>query len=130
MKLEDYKRIYDELETESDVDRLAAQSGLDRELLNVIYTQRTVRKTMKRHHIIKRNLPRMLREWKSGKSILSIAQKWDFSPILTGLMLFQQNGYSKKQYWSYVREPETIAEIEKRDFRHREGRQHIFSLGK
>ena len=110
MKLEDYKRIYDELETVSDVDRLAAQNGLDRELLNVIYTQRTVRKTMKRHHIIKRNLPRMLREWKSGKSIFDISQKWDFSPILTGLMLFQQSGHSKKQYWSYVREPDTIAD--------------------
>lgn len=76
MKIEEYKRIYEELNTLSDVDRLANETALDRELLNVIYTQRTVRKTMKRHHIIKRNLPKMLREWKSGKSILSIAQKW------------------------------------------------------
>ena len=109
MKVEEYKRIYDELNTASDVERVASETGMDKELLNVIYTQRTVRKTIKRHHIIKRNLSKLIKEWKSGKSIMSLAKKWDFSPILMGMMILQQRGMTKKEYWNCVKEPETIA---------------------
>ena len=110
MKYEEFKAIYDELNEYSDVERLAKETGLDEELLNVIYTQKTVRDATKRYHVVKRNAPRLLREWKAGSSLLSIAKRWRFPPILTGLLLFQENGFSKKQFWKYVREPEQISD--------------------
>ncbi len=110
MKYEQFKAIYDRLNEYSDVERLAKETGLDEELLNVIYTQRTVRDATKRYHVVKRNAPRLLREWRTGSSLLSIARRWNFPPILTGLLLFQENGLSKKQFWKYVREPESITD--------------------
>lgn len=109
MKYEEFKAIYEALNEHSDVKRLAEETGLDEELLNVIYTQRTVRDATKRYHVVKRNAPRLLREWKAGSSLLSISKRWHFPPILTGLLLFQENGFSKKQFWKYVREPESIS---------------------
>lgn len=108
MKYEQFKAIYDRLNDHSDVKALSQETGLDEELLNVIYTQRTVRDATKRYHVVKRNAPRLLREWKAGCSLLSLARKWNFPPILTGRLIFQENGFSKKQFWKYVREPETI----------------------
>lgn len=108
MKYEDYKSVYESLNDPADIKRLAAKLNLDEELLTVIYTQRTVRETTKKFYKVKRDADRMVREWKNGSSILSISRKWRFPPILTGLMLFQQLGFSKKQFWKYVREPEKI----------------------
>lgn len=109
MKFNDFKAIYDRLNTYDDVKALSKETGLDEELLNVIYTQRTVREATKKYHVVKRNAPRMLREWKAGTSLLEIARKWRFPPILTALLLFQEDGFSKKQFWKYVREPECIS---------------------
>ncbi|NLK25510.1 MAG: TPD domain-containing protein [Euryarchaeota archaeon] len=109
MKYEEFKAIYNELNEYSDVKRLAKETGLDEEFLNVIYTQRTVRDATKRHHIVKRNARRLLRDWKRGSSLMTISKQWRFPPILTGLLIFQENGYSKKQFWNHVRNPEEIS---------------------
>jgi hypothetical protein len=109
MKFEEFRTLYDKLNTHRDVKALSKQTGLDEELLNVIYTQKTVREATKHYHVVKRNAPRLLRDWRSGVSLLEIAEKWSFPPILTGLLLFQEDGYSKKEFWKYVREPECIA---------------------
>jgi hypothetical protein len=109
MKFTEFKSLYDRLNTHKDVKNLSKQTGLDEELLNVIYTQRTVREATKRYHVVKRNAHRMLKEWRAGCSLLQIAEKWEFPPILTGLILFQEDGYSKKEFWKYVREPECIS---------------------
>ena len=80
MKYDEFKALYDRLNTHEDVRALAEETGLDEELLNVIYTQRTVREATKRYHVVKRNAHRMLREWKSGTSLLDISKKWNFPP--------------------------------------------------
>ena len=108
MKFDDFKYLYDRLEGYNDVKALSSQTGLDEELLYVIYTQRTVRDATKRYHVIKRSAPKLLRDWNGGVSLLDISQRWKYPPILTGLILFQENGFSKKQFWKYVREPECI----------------------
>lgn len=109
MKFEEFRTLYDKLNTHKDVKALSKQTGLDEELLNVIYTQKTVREATKHYHVVKRNATRLLRDWRSGVSLLEISEKWNFPPILTGLLLFQEDGYSKKEFWKYVREPECIA---------------------
>lgn len=108
MRLSEYREIYKLLNFPEDIKIVAAEKGLDEELLTVIFTQKTVRETTKRFYLVKRNADKLLRSWKDGKSILSIARKWHFSPVLTGLIIFQANGFSKKQYWNLVKNPELI----------------------
>jgi len=108
MKYSEYKSIYERLNSPKDVARLAEETSYDLEFLNVIYTQKTVREITKRFYKVRRHTDKMLRDWKRGRSMLEIAEKYDFSPILTGLFIFQQDGLSKKQFWSYVRNPEKI----------------------
>lgn len=108
MKYEDYKAIYDQLKRPKDIAFLAEEYGLDEEFLDVLYTQRTVRDTTKRFYRVKNEAHHLLKDWKSGRSMLKIAKKWRFSPILTGLFIFQERGHSKKYFWKCVREPDEI----------------------
>jgi len=114
MKNEDFKYLYDRLKEPSDIDVLSKELSLDHELLTVIYTQRTVRETTKKFYKVQRNGQRMVKSWQSGETLLEIAQRYEFPPILTGLMIFQESGRSKKQYWAIVRNPETIQDKELR----------------
>jgi len=108
MKNEDFKYLYDRLKEPSDIDVISKELCLDKELLTVIYTQRTVRDTTKKFYKVQRNGPRMVKSWQSGETLLDISRRYEFPPILTALMIFQESGRSKKQFWSIVRNPETI----------------------
>lgn len=108
MKYDDFKHLYNQLNRPGDIKILSNELGLDEEFLNVIYTQRTVRETTKAYYRVERWSRQMLTDWNRGMSILDIADKAEFSPILTGLLLFKEQGKGKKVFWSYVRNPECI----------------------
>jgi hypothetical protein len=114
MKSEDFRYLYERLKEPSDIDVLSKELSLDPELLTVIYTQRMVRETTKKFYKVQRNSQRMVRSWQRGETILDISRRYEFPPILTGLMVFQEAGRSKKQFWSMVRNPETIDDLELR----------------
>lgn len=106
MKYEDYKNSYFRLRKASDVDKLAMEKKLDRELLFVMYTQRTVRDATRRFHLIKAQTPKLLNTWKKGKSMVAIARELNFPPVLLGLILFQRDGMPRKIFWKYIRDPD------------------------
>lgn len=108
MKYSDYKRIYDRLNHPGDIKVLSKKMGFDEEFLNVIYTQKTVRDITRKFYRVKNKAHLMLRDWRKGESLLRISNKWNFSPILTGLFIFLEQGFSKKQFWKYVRNPVQI----------------------
>lgn len=114
MKNEDFKYLYERLKEPSDIDAISKELNLDRELLTVIYTQRHQRECIKKHYRIKRDAPRLLKSWRSGETLLEISRRYEFSPVLTGLILFNESGRSNKQYWALVRNPETITDRELR----------------
>ena len=59
-----------------------------------------------------------------------ISKKWNFPPVLTAMLIFQENGFSKKQFWKYIREPETIPNPRPSvDNRDHQGRHHILTVG-
>jgi hypothetical protein len=107
MKYEDYKKVYFELRNPNDVKRLARKYNLDEELLFVMYTQRTVRDATRRYYIIKKDIKKIAKEWRRGSSILTLARRINFPPILLGLMLSSEIGLPRKQFWKYVREAQT-----------------------
>ncbi len=107
MKYEDYKEIYFQLRNPNDIDELAAKTGLDRELLFVIYTQRTVRDATRRFYIVKKDMKRYAKEWHSGVPMARLARMLNFPPVLFGLMLAAEIDLPRKQYWKYIRDPDS-----------------------
>lgn len=107
MKLEDYQRIYSQLRKPSDIDYLARKLNMDREFLLVLYTQRTVRDATRRFYIVKKDIKKIAREWRRGVPIARLARRINFPPVLLGLMLAPEIGLTRKQYWKYIRDPES-----------------------
>lgn len=107
MKYEDYKEIYSQLKNPSDIDRLAQKLGMDREFLFVLYTQRTVRDATRRFYIVKKDIKKIAKEWRQGVPIAKLARRINFPPVLLGLMLSPEINLTRKQYWKYIREPES-----------------------
>ncbi|MEM0343028.1 MAG: C15orf41 family protein [Thermoplasmata archaeon] len=104
MKYDFYKEIYSQLRKPSDIDHLAKRYGLDRELLLVMYTQRTVRDATRRFYIVKKDIKKIAREWRKGVPIVKLAREMNFPPVLLGLLLAPEIGLTRKQFWKYLRE--------------------------
>jgi hypothetical protein len=107
MRYDDYKMIYSRLKTPRDIDRLAEELRVDKELLLVMYTQRTVRDATRRFYIVKKDIRQLAREWRKGTSIYKLARRINFPPVLLGLMLAPEIDVTRKQYWKYIRDPNT-----------------------
>ncbi|UCF08826.1 MAG: TPD domain-containing protein [Thermoplasmata archaeon] len=108
MKKSEYKRLYDALNNHKDIQHLAKKTGLDEELLLVLYTQKTVRMATKRFYKVKHRVPALLKKWNSGRSFLSLSKELKFPPILTAYIILQESKISRKRFWEYVRNPDTI----------------------
>lgn len=107
MEYREYKDLYDSLVHPEDVTRLKKE-GYDERLVETLYTQKVSREVKKRYHAVKRNAPRMLKDWEKGKSFLEISKKERFPPILIMMMIFQENGTGKKQFWEFIRDPDLL----------------------
>ncbi len=107
MKYEDYRNIYSRLKTPRDIDRLVEELKVDRELLLVMYTQRTVRDATRRYYIVKKDIEKLAKDWRRGMTIYKLARRINFPPVLLGLMLAPEINVTRKQYWKYLRDPET-----------------------
>src|SRR5437879_5522982 len=108
MKLSEYQDLYRRLSTAEDIDFLAENFGLDKELLLVIYTQRIVRETTKKFYRVKAQARRLAFMWQNGESLLGIARKFEFPPILTALMVLEQRKISRKQFWKMINELDSV----------------------
>jgi len=103
----EYCALYDGLRTPEDIDRYLAK-GYDRRLLETLYTQKISRDVKKRYHVVKSHSEELLRDWQHGKTIVQIADSCRFPPILTAMLLFQEDGTGKKVFWEYVRDPSLL----------------------
>jgi hypothetical protein len=108
MKKSEYRRLYDALNKQEDIARLAKKTGLNEELLLVLYTQKTVRKATKHFYKVKHRVPVLLKKWNSGRSFLSLSRELAFPPILTAYLILQENKVSRKRFWEFVRDPATV----------------------
>jgi Protein of unknown function TPD sequence-motif len=102
-----YQRLYESLVTDEDVDRIARAEKIDPELLFVIHTHRVTRDATRRFYVVKRQLPRLVFQWKNGRSILDIAREWKFPPVLMGQQMLGELGIPRKKVWGTFLHPET-----------------------
>lgn len=107
MDAEEYKRLYEGLNGKADVERFE-EEGYDRRLLETLYTQKVNRSVKKRFHSVKSKAPQMLKAWAGGESFVSIADRMRFPPMLTAMMIFLEDGCSRKVFWEYVRDPSLL----------------------
>ncbi|MCL2148035.1 MAG: C15orf41 family protein [Methanomassiliicoccaceae archaeon] len=107
MEYNEYKRIYDSLNRPEDIERLL-KKGYDERLLETLFTQKTSREVKKKFHVVKQKAPDMLREWKRGRTIMEISDKYRFPPILTAMFIFLEDGASRKQFWEFIRSPDLL----------------------
>jgi len=107
MEYEEYKKLYDSLNRPDDVQKFI-EKGYDQRLIETLYTQKTSRDVKKRFHVIKEKAPVLLREWRKGRTLMEIADKNRFPPILIAMLIFQEDGASKKRFWEFVRSPELL----------------------
>src|SRR5437899_10821116 len=104
MKLGEYQDLYRKLGTVQDIDFLAENFGYDKELLLVVYTQRIVRDTTKKFYRVKPQARRLAFMWQNGTSLLEIARRVEFPPILTALMALEQRRVSGETFWRLLNE--------------------------
>jgi len=102
-----YQRLYDALVTYEDVQRIAHKEHLDPELLFVIHTHRVTRDATRRFYVVKRQLPRLVGQWKHGRTILDIAREWKFPPVLMGQQMLGGLGIPRKKVWGCFLHPES-----------------------
>jgi Protein of unknown function TPD sequence-motif len=108
MKYDEYQDLFRKLGTAQDIDFLAENFGYDKELLLVIYTQRVVRETTKKFYRVKAQARRLAFMWQNGTSLLDIANKFDFPPILTALMVLEQRKISRKNFWKMINDLDSV----------------------
>ena len=109
MDYAEYKALYNGLNGPKDVEKFISD-GYDFRLVKTLYTQKTSRDVKKRFYVIKSKAPQMLKMWKRGVSMMAISEKYRFPPMLTAMMIFQQDGASKKEFWDYVADPDQLDE--------------------
>ena len=110
MDRETYRRLYDALATDDDVQRLARDEHWDQELLFVIHTHRVTRDATRRFYVVKRQIPRLVSQWRRGRTILDIAREWRFPPVLLGQMMLQELHIPRKKVWQTFLHPETATD--------------------
>jgi hypothetical protein len=108
MKKSEYKRLYDLLNNQDDIEKVAKETGLEKELILVLYTQKTVRKATKRFYKVKNRAKSLLKKWNEGRAFLSLARELGFPPILTAYLILLENDITRKRFWEYVKNPEKI----------------------
>ncbi|MDR1690379.1 MAG: C15orf41 family protein [Candidatus Methanoplasma sp.] len=107
MEYSEYKRLYDALNRPEDIDHFL-EKGYDQRLLETLYTQKTSRYVKKHFHYVKERAPNMLREWKKGRTLMEIADKYRFPPILIAMFIFLEDGANKKRFWEFIKDPDML----------------------
>jgi len=102
-----YQRLYDALVSYDDVHRIAHDEHRDEDLLFVIHTHRVTRDATRRFYVVKRQVPRLVGQWKRGRTILDIAGEWKFPPVLMGQLMLGELGVPRKKVWQAFLHPET-----------------------
>ncbi len=104
-----HQALYAEIDRVEDFDRIAEKYGVDRETVQVIYTQKVIRETKQRYYSVQKRVKDLARQWYDGKSFCQLSQELAFSPVLTASIILKGLGVGKKEVQSYLREPESIS---------------------
>ena len=107
MDYTEYRAVYNGLKTYRDIDRYI-EEGYDERFVKTLFTQKTTRDVKKRFHIVGNNARRMLNAWKKGTTMMELAEKWQFPPVMTARFIFLEDGATKNEFNNYVNNPDLL----------------------
>ena len=110
MNQDEYRRISNKLCTIDDIPKVSAEMGLEEELAFIIYTQRITRDATKRFYVVKNQITRIAQAYDRGTSLVQLAERTQFPPVLLAYLLFLHKGMPRKLFWKNVRRPQEIRE--------------------
>lgn len=105
MDLKTYQKLHDSLKSPSDIGQLYDFDTVPAGAQALILKQRIVRKIMRMHGRMKDRAPALVRSWKRGNSILAIAKKNDYPPVLIASLILREIGYTKKAIVNMYKNP-------------------------
>ena len=108
MKITEYNALLKQLQTTSDVERLAAQTKYRRNFLFVLYSQKVVQDATKKYYKIKHRAQKYRYMWRKGMSLLQISKKLDFPPVLTAFLILKEDGISRKMFRKFLNDPDSV----------------------
>ncbi len=111
MKLSEYRALADRLRNPEDVGRVARETGLDPELIMVIYTQRVVRDATKKFYRVKKHSRKLHWMWRQGKTFAQIALEYEFPATLTALMICEEEKINRRQFWRMLANLDNVEDI-------------------
>lgn len=122
MDKETYESLYRSLRYPEDIEKVASETGADRELLLVIHTQRASRNVTKQFYRVKAQAARLVAEWERGESFTRLSRRYDFSPILTSMFVLGEKGIGRKEFWRVVRGEQAVSKRVQKEME--EARKH------
>lgn len=106
--VETYEDLKSRLNKHSDIEQVSKETGVDREALLVIYTQKVTRDATRRYYRIKTRSRKYYHQWRSGKPLMKFARENRFPPILTSLIILLEGEMTRKGFWKAVENPERV----------------------
>ncbi|MCD4739702.1 C15orf41 family protein [archaeon] len=106
MDIKEYKRIYKQLNTYSDVKRITKNTKMDEEFLFVVYTQKHIRDVKRKYYVVGGKSKQLLREWKKGKTFTELAVRENFSPVMMAQILMKEMNIPRKERALIIRDHE------------------------
>ncbi len=107
MEYQEYKVLYNRLQTYRDIDRLISE-GYDERLIKTLFTQKISRYVRRNFRAVSGNSERILKEWKRGRSMTELAEKWHFPPVMIARFIFLTDGATRAEFMNYVRDPDLL----------------------
>ena len=107
MKFEEYKRLFDGLNSKRDVEKFA-EEGYDPRLLGTLISQKFSRLAMKNNHRIKGKEDALVARWDNGTSFLDIGRRLEYPAFLCMRTILLRKGTDKKTFMAYVNDPELV----------------------
>ena len=92
-----YRKIYRELKNREDIDSISKIYGIDKDTIIMIFNQKEVRRMIDLHREMVKKKMKLLNEWKKGMSIVEIAEKENFSPMLMVQIILMAMNISKRK---------------------------------
>ncbi|MCQ2055896.1 MAG: C15orf41 family protein [archaeon] len=104
VEYQEYRKLYSRLNSVQDVYR-CIEEGHDPNLIKVLFTQKVNRDVKKRFYIVKKKVKQLLERGIENQSIVDIALRFNFPPVLIAMFIFQERGVSKRGFWKCVEDP-------------------------
>ena len=108
LSISKYDEISKKLKAIQDVGRISEEYGLDVETMSIIFYQKEVRRMIRIHGKIMSKRADLLDEWNKGVSIVKLAEKERFSPMLMAHILLAAMNVSKKRTKKILKNPEIV----------------------